>query len=148
MTNLTVLQEKIEKMLDGEKKRREVALKFIEEFQSILQNVAETTWGNGDSEEFMYTAWVKNKENGKNQRTDYYFRYKLWEGSNTKEYSGFYKTKSGYSVWGTEVVDLKGADFWDFVRCVINWIPILIEIIERRNESRDQLLGLLNKVEK
>jgi len=146
MTNLVDLQDKIQKMLNGEKKRKEVALNFLKEFENILEEVAESVWGSGECEDYIYTTWVRNKKSGQNKATDYYYRYKIWEAEEEEEdeYPGFYKSESGYTTWGKQVEDLKGGDFWDAMRCIIEWIPVLVEIIDGRNESRNQLLGLIN----
>jgi hypothetical protein len=147
-TNLVDLQDKIQKMLNGEKKRREIAGEFLNEFKNILQEeVAETIWGSEDSD-VGCVVWVRNKVQGAYQKTDYYYRYDTWEGVNSNECSGFYKEdNTGSPVWGTEIIDLKGADFWAAMRCIIGWVEVLVEIIDGRNESRDKLIGLVNKTE-
>jgi len=38
--NLQELSERVQAMLDGEKKRREVALEFVQKLQNILEPVA------------------------------------------------------------------------------------------------------------
>ena len=149
MTNLVTLQDKVTAMLEGERKRKEVALKFLDEFEEILLQVAETTWGTGTHPEIEYTCWVKNKKDEKNKLTDLYFRYEVHETQTKDEFIGFYRTDPLYNmynmpIWGKSVKHMKGADFWDAIRILINWIPVLIEIIDGRNESRNQLISLIN----
>jgi len=48
MENLRI---KVQQMLEGEKKRREVALKFIEQVQEILEPAAPDIWGHNDPDE-------------------------------------------------------------------------------------------------
>jgi len=45
--DLQQLSEKVQAMLDGEKKRREVALEFVQRLQDILEPVAKDIWGDG-----------------------------------------------------------------------------------------------------
>lgn len=146
MTNLVTLQDKVTAMLEGEKKRREIALKFISELQEILEPVAETVWGSGEVEESGKAAWIRNKIEGQNKKTGYYFRYGTYSGSNNKEYIGFYEINSMYGLplWGNDLTDLKGADFWNAIRSIVNWISVLIETIDNRNNSRDKLISLVN----
>lgn len=148
MTNLVVLQEKVQAMLDGEKKRREKALKFLDEFQAILEEVAEDIWGTGNSE-YKGTVWVRNKKNDKNEVTNFYFRFIEHEGNNRYECNGFFESGydcSGYEypLWGEEIKDLKGSNFWNAIRCIMDWIPVLIEVIDNRSESRNKLINLVN----
>lgn len=147
MTNLVQLQEKVEAMIQGEKKRRETALKFLEQLQKILKPVAEDIWGEGEGREIKDIAWIRNKKDGKNIATNYYFRYDSFTNNNERnEWEGIYKADLDYCipVWGTEVEELRGKDFWNAIRCIIEWIPILIETLDNRNNSRDQLISLIN----
>ena len=50
--SLENLQVKVQSMLDGEKKRREVAIQFTNILHNILIDVAEDIWGNGESNYF------------------------------------------------------------------------------------------------
>ena len=142
--SLENLQVKVQSMLDGEKKRRETAIQFTNVLHDILIDVAEDIWGSGESNYFDGTATVRIKDKeGKNKPTDFYFRYEKHVTERKDEDTGFYYSAE-YPLWGTEIKDLKGADFWNAVRCIINWVPVLVEIIDNRNNSRDQLLSLVN----
>ena len=148
MTNQKVslenLQVKVQSMLDGEKKRREVALKFTNVLHNILIDVAENIWGSGESNYFDGTATVRIKDKeGKNKPTDFYFRFNKHITEHKDEDTGFYYSFE-YPLWGTDIVNLKGADFWNAIRCIINCVPVLVEIIDNRDNSRDQLLSLVN----
>ena len=93
---------------------------------------------------FDNTATVRNKDkDNKNKPTDFYFRYEKHITERKDEDTGFYYSIE-YPLWGTTIEDLKGADFWNAIRCIINWVPVLVEIIDNRNNSRDQLLSLVN----
>lgn len=146
MTNLIILQEKVQGMLEGERKRRETAIKFLNELQEILEPVVETVWGVGETKDVEGATWIRNKKDRQNKNTGFYFRYNIHYGDNRKEHVGFYEVDNMYGMpaWGNDVTDLKGADFWNAIRCVVNWIPVLIETIDNRNESRDRLMTLVN----
>jgi len=143
------LQTRIEKMLEGEKKRREVALKFVEEFKETILPVAETLWEQGTEEgkkqDAEYTAvWITKKD--KKYFTNVYFRFEGWQGVDDAEETGFYfkgEYDHGIKVWGTKLEDIKGKDFWYCIQLLIEWIPQLNELIDKKDKSRDSLLSLL-----
>ena len=145
------LQERIEKMLEGEKKRREVALRFIEELKETVLPVAEILWGEGTEEgkkqDSEYTAiWLPKKKENASYSTNVYFRFENWQGTDDTERPGFYykgQYDYGMKVWGTPLEDIKGKDFWYCIHLLIEWIPQLIELIDKKNESRDRLIGML-----
>lgn len=141
--NLEMLENKVQSMLDGEKKRREVGIEFINKVAEIMEDVATDIWGTGSNCEFENIVWLTriNKE-GKKQETTIYFR---WEEHNTQngcEEVGFYDSIE-YPVWGTDVTEQKGADFWYAVQVIKDWIPQVIEMIDKREKSRQTLLDLL-----
>lgn len=149
MTNLVVLQEKVQMMLDGEKKRREIACKFLNELESILLDVAEDIWGTGDNAEFSGSVWVRTKKDNKNIATSIYFRFIEYEGERQDEDTGFYESDAfvggyEYPLWGKDIKEMNGSDFWNAIRIIIEWVTILIETIDNRNESRDKLISLVN----
>jgi len=135
MSNLQTLEEKVQSMLDGERKRREVGIEFIDKVTEILGKVASDIWGTRESWEFENTIWVtKIDKEGKKKATDIYFR---WE-----ENTGFYHAIE-YPIHGTEISELRGADLWYAIQVIKDWIPQVIEAIDKREESRQQLLDLL-----
>jgi len=50
----------------------------------------------------------------------------------------------GYMVWGTPIEELKGKQFWYAIQCILEWIPIVSEAIDKRGKSRAKLLSLIN----
>jgi hypothetical protein len=48
MKNFQELEEKVQKMMDGERKRRDIALKFVQSLQELLLPVALDLWGAGE----------------------------------------------------------------------------------------------------
>ena len=142
--DLTKLQKRVERMLDGEKKRREVALRFADKIYEIIVPVAGEIWGNGDGGiEMPGMVFVRN---AKNQETALYFRYISWDGCNDRyESGGFYcnEKSSVPEVWGEAISQLRGSDFWWAIRTIVEWIPRVIELMEKKETSRQKLLGLL-----
>jgi len=128
-------------MLDGEKKRREIALKWLEEVTEILKPAAKDIWGSGvnfgGGMETYTTDILKIDKNGNKKEAGIYFRYKkMYE-----EYSGFYDdTSTDCNINGTAVEDLRGKDFWYAIQVIIDWIPQVLEAMEKREISRQQLL--------
>jgi hypothetical protein len=145
------LKLRVERMLEGEKKRREVALKFVEELKEIILPVAETLWGQGTEEDKKqdteYTAiWITKKKEDKRFSTNLYFRFRDWQGIDNAEEIGFYfkgEYDYGIKVWGEKLEDIKGKDFWYCIQLLIEWIPELCKLIDKKNESRDKLIGML-----
>ena len=146
------LQTRIEKMLEGEKKRREVALRFVEELEEILMPITELLWGHeaeydkkNDPEYTCVSIWRVNK-NGQKITTDLYFRFEGWQGIDDAEEAGFYLLpdyRCDITVWGDKLENIKGKDFWYCIQLLIEWIPQLSELIDKENESRDRLTGLI-----
>jgi len=142
------LQERVQTMVNGENKRRSVALNWISEVEEILLPVSEHMWGNGDSfgdiPSYTITLTKLDKDN-KKRDTCIYFRYKLHEGMNKNECVGFYDNSStDGNMWGDSVTDLKGKDFWYAIQIIVEWIPQLINNMDKREESRNVLLEKIN----
>lgn len=143
------LQERVEKMLEGETKRRETALKWLQEIESILIDVAEDIWGSGISyygdEEGTYTVdLVKTAKNGKKEDSGIYYRYRTHNGENCWEDTGFLYEKSGYNFWGKPVENVRGKEFWYAIQIIIDWLPQVVEAMDKREESREKLLQKIN----
>ncbi len=141
------LQARVEKMLAGEQKRREVALKWLEEVEEILIDVAEDIWGRGVCYGYdcpTYTVDITQIRDGKKKDAGFYFRYATHRGHDQKEYYGFYKADGEMNVWGTEIEDLRGSTFWHAIQVILEWLPQVIEAMEKREESREQLLQKIN----
>jgi hypothetical protein len=147
------LQEKIKRMLEGEKKRREVALKFIGELHETLLPIACEMWSPGTENDKRQDAdstavWIWKIRKGKKRLTDLYYRYEPWQGDNEIECQGFYfvgKYNYGMPVWGEELSNVKGKDFWYCIQILIEWIPLLTGLIDKKNDSREDLLNLIKR---
>jgi hypothetical protein len=125
-------------MIDGEQKRRERALRFIEEFEKLLEPIATDIWGTGEYDFFdNLIQLTKYNKNNQKENTKIFFRY---DGNPF----GFCHNQYGIPDKLTWVCDLKGKDFWYTIQVIINWIPILNDMIEKRNQSREELLQKIN----
>lgn len=138
------LQEKVQAMLDGETKRRETALKFINEVSEILVPVAKDIWGTGNSNEFENVVWLSRKEKDKREYTDIYFRYESHSGNSRYELEGFFLGTNGNPLWGKKVEWLKGTDFWSAIGIIMDWVPYVAELMDLRSVSREELLSKIN----
>ena len=134
------LQEKVQAMLDGETKRRNIAIKFLEEVKEILIPVGESLWGSGDDAITLSSIWIRKREKDKIFTTNYYFRYGSYIAENRDEYEGFYLSDLSYPLWGDSIIDLKGSDFWAAIGCIIEWVSYVTELMDTRSESRNKLL--------
>lgn len=145
MKSLELLETKVRQMLENERKRREIAIKFAEKVTEILEPIGRDSWGD-EGERVDNVVWVTRKRDGKIETTDIYFRYDRWvtRSGDAIEEPGFYLSRSGHNVWETPIEKLRGKQFWYVIQCILEWIPLVIEAIEKREESRDKLLSLIN----
>lgn len=140
------LQEKVQAMLDGETKRREVAIKFVNEITDILQPVAKDIWGANYQGGFENTVWLSRQVKDKREYTDTYFRYEEHEGNQRYELVGFFQDTDcrNMPIWGKRIEYLKGTEFWSAIRTIIEWIPYVSELMDSRSASREELLSKIN----
>ncbi|NNG67534.1 hypothetical protein [Caldanaerobacter subterraneus] len=130
------LEEKILRMLEGEKKRREIALKFLDELGNLLQMVGEDLDNNGDR---MFKGTINFTIIPK-----VYYRYEKHVGKDAVEETGFYFSEDGYPVWGEPLEDIKGEDFWYALKVIIENIPKLVHKLEKEEKVRDKIVSLIN----
>ena len=135
MQDLNKLQEKIQRMLDGEKKRRESVLKFLEEMEKVLISIAPVLWS-GSSASHDSTDAVFLEIEGKEKSV--YFRWESHYGESKTEYTGFLNSKTGYLYWGTPIEEIKGPLFWWMVRTIIEWLPEIISLLDEKDASREK----------
>ena len=143
---MTNLQEKIEKMLHGEQKRREVALKFLDELTENLKSVSMEMYGESGKHhaEPSPAVWVWKEKDGKSIETNIYFRYDTHYGEKDSEGCGFYFSK-GDPYWGKDIAEEKGKDFWWALRTIIEWLPLFGADIEKKIESRNTIAKKLQR---
>ena len=139
------LEMQVQKMVEGEKKRRDIAIDFIQKVENILIPIAVDIWGTGSCDDTGNTVNVLKKDiNNNNRPSGIYLRYDTWNGTNDAEYEGFYYSDHETNVWGKPITDLRGKQFWYAVQCILNWVKnFLPEILERRENSRNELLNLI-----
>mgnify|MGYP000890497508 CR=1 FL=1 len=146
MKNLQKLEEAVQRMLDGEKKRRTVAIDFISKVKEILLEVAPDIWGKGYDDMNAVYVQRRDADTGK-LNTSIYFRYDWHYGHDCSESEGFYFADQcgfGMPVWGNPVSGYSGSDFWYMVQVILEWLPIVLEQMEKRSAGREQLLALIN----
>jgi hypothetical protein len=144
---MKTLEKKVEAMLNGEKKRREVAIQWLGKVEAILIPVAPDIWGDGKTNDHTAATPVKNQENTDTVYYMYYFRYEKHEGEYDTEYTGFYygaMYDNDDCVWGQPVAELKGTDFWHAIRTIVEWIPVVEKLLDEKSQSREKLCELLN----
>jgi hypothetical protein len=146
MNDLQQLQERVQRMLDGEKKRREVALKWLQEVESILLDSAMDIWGMYGGANNYYDQYTVNvtkiDKDGNESDTSIYFRYVSSKG----ETEGFYDKMGNnqYNIDGESIEYLSGSEFWGDIKTIINWIPLVVKEIDNKEESRNDLLRKIN----
>ena len=143
--NLSTLSEKVGIMLETENKNRKIAIKFIEKVTEILEEVAHDMWGkNYDGYElYHYTKNVTILQNdGKRTSSFLYFRY----GNNhNEEVNGFY-VQTDHEYFLNNILDLRGKELWYQIQLIYNWLPQIIEDIEKRCISRSDIVNKLKIV--
>jgi len=137
MGNLDTLQEKVQAMLDGERKRRVIALQFVEKVTEILAPVADQLWSGKSTGQPESTDAVRVAGH------EIYFRWSTHSGTYDDEKTGFYFFTDDFPVWGTPIENVTGTRFWYAIRCIIEWLPKVIQKLDEKEASREKLLSLL-----
>lgn len=130
------LLEKIQKMLEGEKKRREIAIIFLEELTSLITEPCQEIYENIVSGYFIKTVWIKS---------GLYFRFRPFKSEYGIESEGFYYSYDGSPTWGKPLNEVRGKGFWTAISNIINWLAILSEDIEAHKKSREELTEKLKR---
>jgi hypothetical protein len=145
------LQEKVEGMLEGENKRRKVAIQWLGNIESILCDVAPKLWGkNTDTFGIHCAKWVSKISNGKTTLTPIYLRYGYSDSGNFFEGNESVKCSfrmrdddQGPAMDGKSIENLHGKDFWWAIRTIMEWIPIVLTEIDEKNDSRQKLVDTM-----
>ena len=142
---MKTLEQKIQQMIAGEKKRRSIAIGWLDTVTKILLPVMADLFGDAETLKNTYqfndnTITLKIGE----KETNIYFRYTKHEGRNDTEAVGFYTIgNNDMNVWGDSVENQRGNDFWRVIRTVVEWLPEFQKIIEKKENSRNDLLSKL-----
>lgn len=129
------LKARIERMLAGEQKRREVALRFLDAAQEVITPACQEIYGDGDEEaQLVGGAWLKEKHPSGwyDDREGGQF---YWKTSRNGWQPGFY---FGYS--STPAEDARGPIFWNGIRMVVSFIDYLEERLQAQEKSRESLV--------
>ena len=143
---MKTLEQKISQMIEGEKKRRSVAIEWLNKVTKTIFPVMVDLFGDAETLENTYdendnTLVLKVKET----TTNIYFRYISHYGEREEEGVGFYTiSEPEYeTTWGDPVKFQKGNDFWRAVRTIMDWLPEFENLIESKGKSRNNLVSKL-----
>ncbi|KZE79335.1 hypothetical protein AV654_17860 [Paenibacillus elgii] len=130
------LKARVEAMVNGESKRREVALKFLKELEEILLPVAPILW-KPDGCDAVHVSG------------DVYFCWSEYSYGNHYESTGFHVTDTRYEIlrWGTELADIEGTEFWEAMRSILRWVERLGTMMDDEDAARNDLLSLIARQE-
>jgi hypothetical protein len=134
MKELTELTKRIKKMLEGERKRRDIALSFLSFLKEELPEVCRKIYGESGKYESVPNPAVWVRKDGEK----IYFRYSpLVE--DREEIGFYYSIIENYRGEPIETFSW-GRDFWYAIKTIIEWLPLLVKEIEKRELSRDKLV--------
>jgi len=133
------LKEQIERMLAGEQKRREVALRFLSvALETITPACIEIfgidgEWDNG----VAGGAWLRTASKGGFHTADgiIIWKSKTELGKQRGWLPGFY---FGFAQEDPE--KLRGPEFWNGIREVVEFIDYIQERLDKQAESRESLV--------
>jgi hypothetical protein len=149
-----MLLEKLQRISEKEKKRRQDAIKYLEQITDAIAEPLGELFGqlpDGDIEQTSTEAvWVPrfNKESGEYsfRVTRLYFRYGMHYGQDAREYPGFY-INPGCLFWGEDLTKVKGTLFWEAVKQICDWLTnYLPGYIEKHDKSRDDRFAHLKNI--
>mgnify|MGYP001164751252 CR=1 FL=1 len=151
--------EKLIEVQEKERKRRDTAVKYLEELVEILEPVFLEIEGESlesdmiDAEMETDAIWIPiwDKEKGKYSaiNSDLYFRYNNHYGTNDTENPGFYVSTNYLKVWGENLLDIKGDEFWIKLKRITDWmVNYLPDYLENKDKNRDERLKGFEKVMK
>ena len=137
--NLNIL-EKLQIISKREVKRREQAVNYLKKLTLILAPAFEEIIGEDISDGNSILTTYHN---------DMYFRYIEYYNSDNMEDIGFFVDQSGHNVWGTDLEEIRGSEFWYRIEQVIDWVnyylPEFINDLEQNRERRSEQLEKLVK---
>lgn len=145
-TTIYELQQAVQAMLEGEPKRREKALRFLDALTAVLVPVAQDAWGNDSL--YGHGAVVKIADPDNCETPAVYFRGTEWVFAATgrTEPVGFYADYAREGICGSSIKDLRGPMFWLAMRLVIDGLSNLTESLRKRSEGRDELAATAEKI--
>lgn len=139
--------EKLQLVSEREVKRKEQAVKYLEKLTEILAPALREIIGEGlrDVKTITILKWDKEKDGY--SYNDLYFRHTRHEIQSGTEYPGFYIDEKGYHLWGKDLTEVKGNEFWQRTKEVTDWISnYLPEYVDKLEKSRDKRYNQLKKL--
>lgn len=134
------LIEKIEKMLEGDQKRRAIATEWLEKTIEKIDSA---------SYEIFSTPVFEGDDIARIEKSMLYFRYEPHHGRDKTEKIGFYFDTDGYGVWGIDVTDLRGKLFWNCIQHIYEWVTNrLPELVAAAEEKSIETIEMINPVKK
>jgi len=135
--------QKLQELQEKENRRRATAVSYLEKLEEELAPMFENIVGENTNPEYMNVLWVAvfDKAQGKYtpKHSSLYFRYTTWRGEKQSEPPGFYIDYTRYGVWGNPLTEVRGKDFWQYLKQVTDWlVDYLPGWIEQNDKSRDQ----------
>lgn len=113
------ITQKVKTMIEGEKKRREIARKWLAEITPILEELSEELWGSSPE------LWYRSIDD---TLMFVYGDKCAWE-------AGFY-------LYQEDIEDYRGRVYWMTVEAILDWLlNNVIPSIDCQSKYRDQILS-------
>lgn len=145
MKTLQEMNEKLAKMINGEKKRREVAITFLEKTTTFLSPICQEYFSKIEGTEAIFLTNLDEKM--EKYKTDVYFRYSTHYGdNNVSEPPGFYDSYSGDLFWETPIDSMKGTRFWINISTILGGIEFLFENLKKKENIRTEVAQKIEKL--
>ena len=123
------LKARIERMLDGEQKRREVALRFLDAAQEVIIPACIEIYGAGDEDEMI----VGGTYIGHPQESSCGLFF--WATSRDGWKPGWY-----FGPGAIPDIDARGKMFWGGVRQAVEFIDYIDQRLQAQEKSRESLV--------
>lgn len=150
----TVL-EKLVQIQENENKKRQQAIKYLEDLTEILapqflEILGRSITDYEDTEALWISVYSKKKEKYTIENSCIYFRYGDHHGTENTEHIGFYISNE-YMFWGKDLTDVKGIDFWRYLKQITDWltnyVPGWLDSIEKsRNQRFEQFEKIVQSI--
>lgn len=142
------LDEKLQAMIDGERKNRSIAEEWLKKVTETLTDPCSKLLGNMSryhGEECFAISIQTEDKNGVRLSHNVYFRYETHSGDRDREEPGFYLYHDGnyMLLWGNPLESVMGCDFWVAIGKIKRWLPIIEKDLDKKTESRLNLVESL-----
>ena len=138
------LKKRIERMLAGEQKRREVALQFLNiALEAIIPACIEIFGADGEWDNGVAGGtWLRTTSKSGFRLADgiVIWKSKTEQGKQRGWLPGFY-----FGVAQEDPEKLRGPDFWNGIREVVEFIDYIQERLDKQAESRESLVDKIRE---